>query len=409
MRSRSVEGVVFGNAEQVVEKHLVAAAVTANALLDRNVVRVAEHGINGDLLTGNHALAGGCATAVDVNRLNDLKLNSTLGTGHANAEALPGRISVQRVGQLCAGVVLNEHVHSVLDADVVTENALVTDISVVLLRIEVKALEILVALHNESEGIAVHQMLLTVHSGIELGHAALLCVLSAVELQITESEYALGSSAEPEVHKVKVVSRLVHEKTAGDLLISVPAAEVVSTVRGIQEPLEVNLSNLTDGVVHNELAELGVVRSVTVVEGNAQLLAGALDAVEDRLALISVHGHGLLGDNVTAHLHSLDYVSVVGTVDGGNDNDIGLGLLDHALKVLCFIGRNLVIAKLLLQHLVGIIHTGLVHVAECDELRGFIEVLCNGGIVHSRSATDTDVRVSFLFHFSPSFSAFCGI
>ena len=110
-------------------------------------------------------------------------------------------------------------------------------------------------------------------------------ILSAGELKITESEYALGISSEPEVNEVEVVSRLVNEKSATVLLISVPTTEVVSAVACVEQPLEVDLSYLSYCIVHDDLTELCVVRSITIVECYTKALACALDAVHDVLAL----------------------------------------------------------------------------------------------------------------------------
>ena len=63
----------------------------------------------------------------------------------------------------------------------------------------------------------------------------------------------------------------MNHKTAAVSLISVPTAEVIRAVRGIEKPLEVDLSYLTDGIVHNKLANLGVMGRITVVKGNAKL------------------------------------------------------------------------------------------------------------------------------------------
>ena len=271
----------------------VITSVTALAFLDRNVISLSEHRINGYLLALDNAFLRGLAACVYVNRLGNLYLNSSLSSREANTEAFPWGISVKRVRHLSAACVLNENVHGILNADIITENALITDIAVVSLGVEVKLLKLLIALHYECKRIALG-IFLTVNTGIELGYAALLCILSAVELKIAERKNALRISAEPEVNKVKVVSCLMNHKTAAVSLISVPTAEVIRAVRGVKQPLEVNLSDLAYSVVHYKLTNLGVVRRIAVIEGNAKLFARSVNAVDYLLALVLINGHGLL-------------------------------------------------------------------------------------------------------------------
>ena len=167
---------------------------------------------------------------------------------------------------------------------------------------------------------------------------------------------------------------------------------------GVEQPLKVNLLYVADNAVHNKLTNLGLVGSVSVVEGNAKISSGALHAVDDLLALLCVNGHGLFRDNVATALHSLDDVLVVGAVNRGNDNYVGLGLLDHLFKVLAEVGRNCMVAVFFYKHLVSVVHSTLIYIAKSDQLGVFPKISDDCAVKHSRSAANTDLGVSLLFH-----------
>ncbi|MNF11618.1 hypothetical protein D3C80_2128640 [compost metagenome] len=52
----------------------------------------------------------------------------------------------------------------------------------------------------------------------------------------------------------------------------------------------------------------------------------------------------------------------------------------------------------LLQQLVGIVHAGLVDIAECSQLRGFVVVLGNGPIEKLRSSANANLHIFLLRH-----------
>ena len=112
-----------------------------------------------------------------------------------------------------------------------------------------------------------------------------------------------------------MVRSLMNHKSSAVPLISVPTAEIVRSVGGIEKPLEMNLLDIAYRVVHNKLAHLGIMRSITVIKGHAKVLARTLNTVDYLLSLLRIYRHRLLGDNITAHLHSLDYVAVMGAVN----------------------------------------------------------------------------------------------
>ena len=106
------------------------------------------------------------------------------------------------------------------------------------------------------------------------------------------------------------------------------------------------LSDLTDGIVHYQLANLGIVRCVAIVEGYAEASTCTLYAIDDFLTFISINSHRLLGHYVAAHLHRLNDILMMSAVDGGYDDYIGLCFLYHFFKLICFVSGQLFVAKL---------------------------------------------------------------
>lgn len=76
----------------------------------------------------------------------------------------------------------------------------------------------------------------------------------------------------PEVDKIKMMCRLVYQKTATVSLIAMPSTEVIGSVACVQHPLEVNAGDLSNGARSDQLGYLGVVRCVTIVERNPNLI-----------------------------------------------------------------------------------------------------------------------------------------
>jgi hypothetical protein len=86
------------------------------------------------------------------------------------------------------------------------------------------------------------------------------------------------------------------------------------------------------------------VRRVAVVECDANLVAGALDSRENVPASRGIDGHGLLRNDIAAGLEGADDVDVVRAVNGRDDDLVGLGLGDHAVKVGGEERRDLIVA-----------------------------------------------------------------
>ena len=202
-----------------------------------------------------------------------------------------------------------------------------------------------------------------------------------------------GRDGEPEVDQIEVVGGLVHQQAAGVALVAVPAAEVVGAVAQVEQPLEVHREHLANGVGHEQLAHRGGVRRVAVVEGDPQLAPGAVNCVQDLLALLRIDRHRLLGDGVAAQLHGAHDVAVMGTVDRRHDHRIGLGLGDHAVELLRPVSGNRGAAGRAVD-LVGQVEPGLVDVAERHHLGALGVVAGNRLVEEPRAAAHPHLDVA---------------
>ncbi|MMZ62483.1 hypothetical protein D1872_246930 [compost metagenome] len=143
-------------------------------------------------------------------------------------------------------------------------------------------------------------------------------------------------------------------------------------------------------------------RRVPVIERHAQLPARSLDRVEYIQAFFRIDGHGFLRDHITAELHRMDDVLVMGAVNRTYENDVRFPLPDHPIEVFRFIGWNRGITVLVSQQLVRIIHTRLVDVADGDQFRSFLISRSQRAVKELRSTACSYDRVSLFSQDHPS-------
>ena len=90
-----------------------------------------------------------------------------------------------------------------------------------------------------------------------------------------------------------------------------PAAEVIGPVAGIEHPMEIGRFDITDHARHEQIFDLGAIRSVAIVEGYAHLPPGGSLRVDNPLAFFSVNGHRFFRDHITTQFHCADNIMVV--------------------------------------------------------------------------------------------------
>ncbi|MPM75511.1 hypothetical protein SDC9_122504 [bioreactor metagenome] len=145
-------------------------------------------------------------------------------------------------------------------------------------------------------------------------------------------------------------------------------------------------------------------RGIAVVERHPDAPACALLCIKDGLGLLAVDGDGLLADDITAHLHRLDDVLVMGSVDGGDNDDLRLGFLDHLGKFAAVVGGNRRMSALRGKDGVGILHPLAAHVAEGHQAAALL-ISCGDRLVeHPGPTTGPDLGIPLLFHGSYSHS-----
>ncbi len=271
-----------------------------------------------------------------------------------------------------------------------TEHAAITEIAVELLVVEVQLLEVLVlgdvqeerALFFFRAGMAALVVALQSHA---LRH------LRRVELALAVGQHGFRIRAQPPVHEVEVMRRLVDHEAAGDFLLAVPAAEIVRAVQRVQQPLEVHREHVADDAAHQQVLHLRARGRVAVVEQHAHVLLVALAGVEDALRLLGRGRQRLLGDAVAAGVERAHDVVIVIGIGAGDDHAIRLRLLDHLVEV----GRQVLLRLGAVggDELRRRLEAALVRVAHRDQLVVVLERLGDRGEVHARARSHAHVHV----------------
>ncbi len=124
------------------------------------------------------------------------------------------------------------------------------------------------------------------------------------------------------------------------------------------------------------------------------MTTGALYRVEDLAGLLLADGHGLFGDHVAAQLHGADDVAVVGVIDTGDDDRVGVGLGDHAVEVGGEVGGKRVERIAGLELAVVEVHAGLAGITQPDELIVLGVGVDDGEDVHGSARAGPDDGVT---------------
>ncbi len=72
---------------------------------------------------------------------------------------------------------------------------------------------------------------------------------------------------------------------------------------------------------------------IPVVEGHNHLFTGLLFSLQNGFAFLFIRGHGLFGNNVCTHFHSLDNKFMMRRIHGRNDEGIRFQITHHLFKV----------------------------------------------------------------------------
>ncbi|MNN56040.1 hypothetical protein D3C81_1709490 [compost metagenome] len=99
-----------------------------------------------------------------------------------------------------------------------------------------------------------------------------------------------------------------------------------------------NRKDVANGTVHQQLAYLAVMRSIAIVKGDAHLVSGLFNGVENTQGALLIDGHRFFSDHITARVQRPHDIVIVGAVHSGHDDDIGAGFADHVFKLCGFPG-----------------------------------------------------------------------
>ena len=196
-----------------------------------------------------------------------------------------------------------------------------------------------------------------------------------------------------------MVCGFVDKKSAGVVLVAVPAAEVVRTVARGKQPFEVDAGDLPDHTAFDDLLDFGIARRIAVVECNDHIFSGALLGVDDLLTLFRIDGHGFFGDDIAAELHGAADVFVVCAVHARDDDFVGFELRNHPVEILRLVSRKRRNAEFFLETVVPVIHTGLIRVTEPDQLAGVLEIAAKRIQIHGTASAGSNLHILLSCHF----------
>ena len=144
-------------------------------------------------------------------------------------------MSIEGVAERGAPCVVHDHRQVVFGGHTWTEYILVTVVAVVRLVVEVERLQPRVV--PEVQFPRTVDALMCALLGVGC-HPACGSVLRSGKPHSAAGVHLLGRVAEPPVHKIEVVRRLVNQQAAGVGLVAVPTAEVVRAVGCVEYPFE---------------------------------------------------------------------------------------------------------------------------------------------------------------------------
>ena len=104
--------------------------------------------------------------------------------------------------------------------------------------------------------------------------------------------------------------------------VAVPAAVVVGSMLGIEQPLEMHRVYIPDNTAGDELADFGMVGCIAIVERNPNGFPRALLGIQNCLGFLAVGGDGFLANYITAFFHGTDDVLVVVDASASADKPV---------------------------------------------------------------------------------------
>src|SRR5688572_26455678 len=101
------------------------------------------------------------------------------------------------------------------------------------------------------------------------------------------------------------MTRFMHQQGSAIFSQAMPAAEIISSMRSIEVPMEVRGCYFSDGVISQKLINLLSVRGIPIVEGDTNLFAGTFFRVNNCLHFLLINGHWLLANYICASFQAL--------------------------------------------------------------------------------------------------------
>ena len=167
--------------------------------------------------------------------------NTTAVAIEGDAHAFARAIAHQRIGQYLPCTVTNVQRHLVWHGNAITEHVLVAQVARVGLARQIELAERLTLRQVEAKRVilGLGRTGITRVTG-EFFITPVDGILFAIEHQVTVGKYLLRNGVEPPVHQIKMVRAFVNQQGARIFNVCMPAAEIVSTMVGVQQILKIH-------------------------------------------------------------------------------------------------------------------------------------------------------------------------
>jgi hypothetical protein len=236
------------------------------------------------------------------------------------------------VGHTRPRLIFNDYRKIIFYGNVVAKNAFIPAIPVELFRVKIKGFQIGVFCQVKRKGILWFRA--SRSPVIKYFNTALLRVLAAIEHQVAGCKHCCRPVGQPPVHQVKVMGGFMYYEAAGIPLVTVPAPEVIRTVRCIEQPLKMNRVHLANGSSGQQFLYLGISGSIAIVETDPQRLARLVHDPPDSFQSRPIDGKRFFGNDIATRLHRPCDVLVMGSVHAGYYDKLDRMFGNHQLKII---------------------------------------------------------------------------
>ncbi len=162
-------------------------------------------------------------------------------------------------------MISHQNSHRILNADTVSENALISYITIVFFSVKIHTLKAWIFIHVQGERIIL-SIRAAVSTSIKFNFAPFFSVFPSIKQKFPHRENGFRRCVQPEIYKIEVVCRFMHQKASAVSFVPVPSAEIIGTVASIKQPFKMNGIYVSYSPISYKLSDFCVVRRIPVIE-----------------------------------------------------------------------------------------------------------------------------------------------